>query len=85
MYNTIGIGNAIPGKKNCMTAADQSDDRNLGSGDLWPVISFGETCRDLWPESYRKKREESLKKQAELESRPLDYTKPMPLIWFTKD
>lgn len=38
LYNTLGVGNAVPAGKPAMTGADFADSRNLGSGDKFPAL-----------------------------------------------
>lgn len=38
VYNTLGIGNAVPAGRPGLTAADQADGTQMGSGDKWPAL-----------------------------------------------
>ena len=38
LYNTNGIGNAVPAQQAGMTAADQGSSASRGSGDKWPAL-----------------------------------------------
>lgn len=38
LYNTLGVGNAVPAGKPAMTGAEFADNRNLGSGDKFPAL-----------------------------------------------
>lgn len=38
LYNTVGVGNAVPAGKPAMTGADFADNRALGSGDKFPAL-----------------------------------------------
>lgn len=38
LYNTVGVGNAVPAGRPALTGADYADSRNLGSGDKFPAL-----------------------------------------------
>lgn len=38
LYNTLGIGDAVPAGTPGLTAADQADGTQMGSGDKWPAL-----------------------------------------------
>lgn len=38
LYNTLGIGNAVPAGRAALTAADYADGTQMGSGDKWPAL-----------------------------------------------
>lgn len=40
LYNTVGIGNAVPAGRPGLTGAEQADGTQMGSGDKWPAL-FG--------------------------------------------